>query len=699
MGRPPALASAFQPREELREQILAGRRGGVDVVLAPAGAGGGRSRGGGVGKSQLAAWFARDALDRGVDLVVWVDATRPERIVTSYAHAARRVNAPGAGGADPTADAAAFLEWLRTTDRTWLVVLDDITDRRHLTDPDTRRSWWPPERPQGWTVATTRLPGATVAQSGRRCVKVPPYTPEESAAYLTERLTSAGCEHLLDDRVADLAEALRHLPVALCHAAGYLINQGVTCADYLARYHAEEERLSRRVPERVDLDGAGRTVAVTLRLALDAADTAEPVGLARPAMAFAACCDVSGHPPRLWSTRSVQVYLSPYRPGHDGKRIPMRQAGMAMRLLHRYGLLSFTGEEDGSARVVRVDGLTARVARDTIACWGPGIDVTDAVDAVADGLLELWPEDDRATSSEELAGVLRANAVTLMELAGDALWSPEGGHPLLFHAGHSLSRAGLFASAASYWKQVTEQARRQLGEEHPETLSAMGNLATSYTELGRVAEAIPLQEKVLARWERLFGTDHPAVVAARVSLANSYYEAGRFAEAIALQEKVVADQERMLGEDHPDTVSARANLASSYKKVGRVAEAIALQEKVLGDCERVFGEVHPTTLRARVILANWYYAVGRVADAIPLEERVVAGWEWLYGAEHPTTLIARVNLAVLYHAVGRVADAVSVLEHVVAGREQLLGKDHPDTVAVRNSLREWQATAKRSQES
>ncbi|CAJ64060.1 MULTISPECIES: hypothetical protein [Frankia] len=101
VGRPPALASAFQPRKELRDQVVAARRRGEDVVLAQgdtgrAGAGPGTrvlAGGGGVGKSQLAAWFAHDALGQGADLVVWVAAGQ---VIDMYARAAVRVGAPGA---------------------------------------------------------------------------------------------------------------------------------------------------------------------------------------------------------------------------------------------------------------------------------------------------------------------------------------------------------------------------------------------------------------------------------------------------------------------------------------------------------------------------------------------------------------------------------------------------------------------------
>ena len=47
--------------------------------------------------------------------------------------------------------------------------------------------------------------------------------------------------------------------------------------------------------------------------------------------------------------------------------------------------------------------------------------------------------------------------------------------------------------------------------------------------------------------ERLFGTGHPSTVTARANLAASYRQAGRTADAIAIEEEVAADRERSLG--------------------------------------------------------------------------------------------------------------------------------------------------------
>jgi thioredoxin-like negative regulator of GroEL len=56
---------------------------------------------------------------------------------------------------------------------------------------------------------------------------------------------------------------------------------------------------------------------------------------------------------------------------------------------------------------------------------------------------------------------------------------------------------------------VLAQRRKVNGPEHPETLSAMHNLALSYAQAGRRDEALKLWEQVLAQRRKVNGPEHP----------------------------------------------------------------------------------------------------------------------------------------------------------------------------------------------
>ncbi len=46
---------------------------------------------------------------------------------------------------------------------------------------------------------------------------------------------------------------------------------------------------------------------------------------------------------------------------------------------------------------------------------------------------------------------------------------------------------------------------RFYGEEYPDTISAIGNLATTFTHLGKLDEAATMQKEVLKKWASIFG--------------------------------------------------------------------------------------------------------------------------------------------------------------------------------------------------
>lgn len=54
-------------------------------------------------------------------------------------------------------------------------------------------------------------------------------------------------------------------------------------------------------------------------------------------------------------------------------------------------------------------------------------------------------------------------------------------------------------------EKVLKVRKRNLGEKHPDTLSFINNLASSYSNLGRRTEAIELKEKVLELIKRILG--------------------------------------------------------------------------------------------------------------------------------------------------------------------------------------------------
>ena len=134
-------------------------------------------------------------------------------------------------------------------------------------------------------------------------------------------------------------------------------------------------------------------------------------------------------------------------------------------------------------------------------------------------------------------------------------------------------------------EEVLEKSKRILGDDHPDTLTTMNNLAVTYRAQGKTAEAAVLQEEVLEKRKRILGDDHPDTLTTMNNLAETYRAQGKTAEAAVLHEEVLEKSKRILGDDHPDTLTTMNNLACDVPGTGedgggrRVARESAGEEQ------------------------------------------------------------------------------------------------------------------------
>ena len=62
--------------------------------------------------------------------------------------------------------------------------------------------------------------------------------------------------------------------------------------------------------------------------------------------------------------------------------------------------------------------------------------------------------------------------------------------------------------------------RRVLGEEHPDTLTSLNNLATLLQDMGELPEARRITEQELAVCRRVLGEEHPDTLTSLNNLAQ-----------------------------------------------------------------------------------------------------------------------------------------------------------------------------------
>ena len=667
-GAVPPLADGFSPRPETAPSIGMALTSAALVVLQPSRrpAEGWQRAPGSCGKTQLAVFFAESLWQaHRVDLLVWISATNRASVLSGYVDAALAAIGTELPG-DAESVAARFVSWLRETSRSWLVVLDD------LSDPEVMDGLWP-EGPEGMVLITTMSSATTFGGRQARILPVGAFSTREALNYMMGRLTADKDQRL---GAISLVEDLGGEPLALAQAAAVIASSAFTCRDYQDFFARRREQLAKAS------SGSPSAVAVTWTLSLEQADRLSSGGaVAQLLLALAALLDGHGIPATIFTTSAVYEYLAGADAGDtaDGKRqwgqADRERAWGTLLLLERAGLLAV--DTAGPGPTVWMNRTVQRAVQAAI----PGRMLDRVARAAAGALLEVWPEDE----SLWLVSALRSSVMSLIQATGDLLWT-DGCHRLLRRAGRSLVSARLTGPAAEYWREVAAVSDRVLGPDHPDTVMAAEQLADAYMTAGQALEAVPWFEWILVRRTRLLGQDHTDALATRHNLGHALVAANQLGDAITVLERAADDYERVCGADHLDTLGAREDLAAAHSAAMQFGEAIPLYRRTLADRERLEGSRHPDTSVTRRKLADTYLAAGRYREARAQYKRVLADRERLLGPDHLDTIAARGSLATAYYASGRMAAALQLYEQTLAGYERALGVDHRDTLAYRANL-------------
>ncbi|KAH0565545.1 hypothetical protein GP486_001058 [Trichoglossum hirsutum] len=243
-----------------------------------------------------------------------------------------------------------------------------------------------------------------------------------------------------------------------------------------------------------------------------------------------------------------------------------------------------------------------------------------------------------------------------------------------------------FKEAERYHLEIYLRRKDTLGENHAETLGAMGSLANTYHFQGRLEEAVDLKIRILEGRKRYMGEHHPETLGAKGSLATTYSDQGLLEKAEKLQQEVMVGRKDQWGEQNPEYLSAKGALSYTFYLQGRFDEAEIYQRVVLAERVKLWGKQNVETLGAMRHLAKTWYHQGRLSEAAELQEEVVFGMSKLLGEDHPETLTSVEELSTTYRDQGFFEGVEDLRERVTKERERLWGKEHAETLRSMEAL-------------
>ncbi|MBB5966705.1 tetratricopeptide repeat protein [Planomonospora venezuelensis] len=595
----------------------------------------------GVGKTQLALAYAarrRPKLEVG-----WlVPAADRVAAVAALAELAERL---GVGDADQERACRRVVDLLAGR-ANWLLIFDSVLDPAVLAD-------LLPTGPGQVLIVSTRPDWGDLARS----LKVPPLSREDSIELLQAfRGRPSGQEPNSEEgeSLAQVAEELGGLPLALRQAGAYAKATALTWTKLLERYHESRTEiltLARGVP--VNYPAA---VTVTWRLALRRVDrTCRPAGQLLRLLAHFAAAPI----PRDLPLRQVTALPRALRRAAAG---PLRLDEAVAVLLSSSLVTATDPDDDSPGSDLSVHQLVQAVVRDHIGADTSGITGPRSLlsqlprasqrwgthrwlEAAASVLLAATPEENHdARVWPRYAALLpHAQAVSArsdrLELLSPAIAA------LQHLYGEYLDRRRQDAAARQLLEQALRARTRLLGDDHLDTLKTMSLLGfVLHRDPGQLQRAHDLALQAVAAHQQRYGSGDLNAFMLMHNLAHTLGVLGEWKEARLVDEKVLRGRRLMLGEDHPDTLRVMSNLAYALCRLEEWEEARRLHEQTLERRRVVLGEDHPDTLRSMGNLADALGGLGRWEEARWLHEQTLERRRVVLGEDHPDTLRSMNNL-------------------------------------------------------
>jgi tetratricopeptide (TPR) repeat protein len=266
------------------------------------------------------------------------------------------------------------------------------------------------------------------------------------------------------------------------------------------------------------------------------------------------------------------------------------------------------------------------------------------------------------------------------EIAGAvAAGQPDAECRLMSALGGLYKDQGEYARALPLYEDCLAKSSRIFGEDHPESLASLNNVASLCLSMGEFDRALRLYKECLAKRRQILGEDHPNTLISLNHLAVLFLHMRLYDNALPLYEDCLARMKRVLGQDHPNTLASLCGLALLFERMGKYDCALPLHEECLANMKRVLGEDHPNTLTSLNNLALLFLHMRLYDNALPLYEDCLARMKRVLGEHHPNTLGLLNNIAGLFECMGQYDVALPLYEDCLARTTQALGEDHPNT--------------------
>jgi tetratricopeptide (TPR) repeat protein len=620
---------------------------------------------GGTGKSQLALEVAHRTRQENKNCsVFWIDASDKDSLFHSYAGIAQKLSM--LGGDDDLADMKLVVKRCvaEMSRRQCLLIFDNAEDtilrfRGSSATEAADLAEYLPQSKLCSAIFTTTNSDTVRALAPQNIIALQDLTADTALRMLQNHLTmplSDAEQH----EAKDLLRELSYLPIAVVQAAACMNAGSMTVQEYRAQLDEHKQLAvgysSDPSEDNVRSSSVTNPVATTLSVSIDQITRSD--ASAADYLSLTACLDRKDISVDLLEAASAQTRED------------------AIKVLDKYTLVTRRPAESA----LDVHRLVHQALRERLQMRGW---LQYWIHHTIIQLLGVFPDCDDSNRSKWRRLLPHAQCTLSYSLTED---DGKERLDLARKYARALYTDGRYEEAKELQVQVMQTRKRVLGDEHPDTLTSMNDLVSTYWKQGRWKKAEELQVQVIQTEKRVLGDEHPDTLGSITNLVSTYMNQERLKEAEELAVQVIQTQKRVLGDEHPDTIINMANLASTYRNQGRWNEAEELAVQVIQVRKRVLSDGHTSTLISMDNLATTYENQGRWKEAEELKMQVMETMKRVLGDGHPNTLVSMVNMGSTYRSQGRWKEAEELQMQAMQSMKRVLGDEHPETLISINNL-------------
>jgi tetratricopeptide (TPR) repeat protein len=499
---------------------------------------------GGTGKSQLALEIAhRTKQNKKNCSVFWIDASDKDSLYQSYAGVAQKLRVPGWD--DNQEDMKQTIKHCvaEMNTRQCMLIFDNADTTLRSGGSSTAEAAdledFLPQSTLCSVIFTTTNRNIAEALAPQNIVQLQELTPDGAQKMLQTRL-STPLSDTEQHEAEHLLKVLSYLPLAVVQAAACMNARGMTLQEYrleLDRIQSQLDKLEEPAIEHSGDSSEGKKqdsdmrgpVAATLFLSIN--HIVDDHTLAAGFLWLAACVDRKDISLDLLEAATSQAKEDAIKVLDSYALVTRRPADSALdihRLVHQ-----------ALRKQLQAEGWLTQWTQHTIT-----------------QLLRVFPDGDHRNRSRWRRLLQHVQYALSHNLAND----DEERLRLAWRCSTALWSDGRHKESEELEAQVMQISKRVLSDEHPDTLTSMGNLALTYRHQGRWKEAEELGVQVLQITKRVLGDEHPNTLTSMSNLAFTLRSQARYEEALVLMEKCFQSRQKALGEQHPDTQKSFGHL-------------------------------------------------------------------------------------------------------------------------------------------